>query len=245
MWEGELSSKGGKVKIRVRPNVAVVDYPTGGDINYQDLNDNFIELLIDKAKLTAFIVDDIDAAQADIKIVNEATIEAGEQMKIAIDTEVLGGIYTGASSQVPVQAVTKANVVNWLMTAGTELDQLNIPSEGRWVVVPPWIAQMIKEAPGLADASASGDSVSSLRNGRVGTVDRFAIHVSNNLTTTVGGTQWECIAGTKTFASFASQYTKTETLRLQNRIGDAIRSLNVYGFGVTHPDSGVHMPATQ
>lgn len=243
-WEGEIRSQGSKVKIRIRPTIVVQDYPTGGNINYQDLADDFIELTVDKAKLTAFKVDDIDKAQSDIAIINETTIDAAQRMKIAIDTDVLADIYASATSQIGVTVVSKTTVIDWILSAGTKLDELNIPDDGRWIVLPPWIVEMIKGSE-LKDASLSGDKVTPLRNGRVGVIDRFSVHMSNNLAVTVAGTQWECIAGTRDFASFASQFTKTETLRLQDTFGDGVRSLNVYGFDVTHPDSGVHMPATK
>jgi hypothetical protein len=243
-WEGEIKSGGTKVKIRVRPTVVVQDYPVGGNINYQDLDDDFIELSIDKAKLTAFKVDDIDVAQSDIPIMNETIIDAANRMKIAIDTEVLASIYTSATSQIATQQVTKSTVIDWILGAGTALDELNIPDANRFIILPPWITELIKSSD-LKDASLSGDATSPLRNGRVGVIDRFNVHMSNNLAVTTGGTQWECLAGTRDFGTFASQYTKTETLRLQNTFGDGVRSLNVYGFGVTHPDSGVHLSATK
>ena len=243
-WEGEIQGQGSKVIIRKRPTITISDYEVGGTINYQDLTDEKIELLIDKAKVYAFKVDDIDRAQADINIINETTLDASEQMKIHIDTNLLANIYTDATSSLTSTIVTKTNVLEWIVDAGTELDQLNIPVEGRWLVIPPWIAGMIKKGD-LKDASITGDLQSPIRNGRLGMIDRFTIYVSNNIALTgvpATGT-FHCIAGTRDFVCFASQYTRTETLRLQDTFGDAIRGLNVYGFKVTHPDSGVYMPA--
>lgn len=241
-WQGEITGQGSKIKIRVRPTIIVQDYPVGGDINYQSLNDEFIELAIDKAKLTAFKVDNIDVAQSDIRIINETTLDAGRRMTEAIDTEVLGSIYTGATSQVPTQQVLKTNVIDWILGAGRRMDELNVPQQGRWLILPPWIIEMIKGSD-LKDASLAGDGVSILRNGKVGVIDRFQIHMSNNLANIAG--EYQCIAGTKDFASFASQYTEADTLKLQNTMGVGVRALNVYGFGVTQGDAGVHMPATQ
>lgn len=95
----------------------------------------------------------------------------------------------------------------------------------------------------LKDASLAGDMSSIIRNGRLGVIDRFTIFVSNNIK--LNTATYQCISGTRDFVSFASQFVKTETLRLQDTFGDAIRGLNVYGFKVTHADSGVSMPATK
>jgi hypothetical protein len=51
------------------------------------------------------------------------------------------------------------------------------------------------------------------------------------------------MAGTKDFCSFASQFVKTETLRLEGSFGDAVRGLNVYGYKVTKPEAGVLLRA--
>lgn len=95
----------------------------------------------------------------------------------------------------------------------------------------------------LKDASLSGDMTSVLRNGRIGMIDRFTIYVSNNVK--LNTATYQCLAGTRDFVCFASQYVNTEILRLQDTFGTAFRSLNVYGYKVTHADSGVSMPATK
>jgi hypothetical protein len=243
-WEGEIQGQGSKVIIRKRPTIVVSDYQVGGTINYQDLTDEKLELLIDKAKVYAFKLDDIDKAQTDINVIDETTLDAAEQTKITIDIDVLANIYTDATSSLASTVVTKTNVLEWIVDAGTELDQLNIPVEGRWLVITPWIAGMIKKGD-LKDASLSGDLTSVIRNGRLGMIDRFMIYVSNNIALTgVAATgTFHCLAGTRDFVCFASQFVKTETIRLQDTFGDAIRGLNVYGYKVTHEDSGVYMPA--
>jgi len=74
---------------------------------------------------------------------------------------------------------------------------------------------------------------------------RFTIFMSNLLGVTGAGTIWNCVAGTKDGISFASQYIKTETLRLETTFGDGVRGLNVYGYKTVHPDSLVHIPTTK
>lgn len=242
-WEGEIKGQGSKVQIRVRPTINIVDYSVNSTLSYQDLGDDKIELTIDKAKAYAFKVDDIDKAQADINVINESTMDAAENMKIAIDGDVLGSVYASAATSVSSTVVTKTDVLDWFVDLGTELDQLNVPETGRWLVIPPWIAGMIKKSD-LKDASLSGDGTSIMRNGRLGMIDRFTLYSSNNIAFT-GGTTYNCMAGTKHAISFASQFVKTETLRLQETFGDAIRGLNVYGYAVTKPEALVHAPATK
>jgi hypothetical protein len=139
--------------------------------------------------------------------------------------------------------VTKANVLDWIVDAGVLLDAKNVPQEGRWVVLPPWICGMIMKSD-LKDASLAGDGTSILRNGRLGKIANFTIYMNNNLY--APSTTYHCIAGHPEFCTFASQFVKTEMkLRLENTFGHAHRGLNVYGFKVVKSDAGVYMPATQ
>lgn len=242
--EGEIKGQGSKVYIRVRPTIIVSDYVVNGNLTYQDLADDKVELLIDKAKSYSFKCDDVDAVQSDIKLINEFTMDAAEQMKISVEKSVFASVYADATTQATNTQVTAATVLGWIVDQGTALDELNVPTEGRFFIVPPWIAGLIKKSD-LKDASIAGDATSILRNGRLGMIDRFTIYVSNNLTGSGAGsgTPTHCLAGTKHAISFASQFVKTETLRLQNSFGDAVRGLKVYGFKTEVPNALVDAEA--
>jgi P22 coat protein - gene protein 5 len=236
--EGEIKGQGSKVYIRVRPTIVISDYTVNSTLTYQDLADDKVELLIDKAKSYAFKCDDVDKAQSDINIINETTMDAAEQMKTSVEKGVFAAVYADATTQATNTQITSATVLNWIVDRGVELDELSVPSDGRYLIVPPWICGMIKKSD-LKDASIAGDGTSILRNGRVGTIDRFTIYMSNNLSGSGAavGTPVHCLAGTKHAITFASQFVKTETLRLQNTFGDAIRGLKVYGFKTEVPNA--------
>ena len=244
-WEGEIKDKGSAVFIRVRPTVIVDDYTVNQDIVYQDLDDERLELDIDKAKYFAFKVDDVDRAQADIKILNETTKDASQQMKITVDVDVLSNVHSDATTDLGTLQITKVNVLEWIVDAGTELTELNVPEEGRWGVLPPWICGLIKKSD-LKDASLAGDATSVIRNGRIGEIDSFMLHKSNLLdggSTASSGAPTHAMFGTKHAITFASQFVKMETLRLQNTFGNAVRGLKVYGYKVVKEDALVDAPA--
>lgn len=243
-WEGEIKEKGSKVMIRVTPTVIIGDYTEEQKITYQDLADDKIEMTVDKAKFFAFKVGDIDKAQSDIKVINEATGDAAKNMKISVEKGVYGSVYASATQTIASLQMTKLLVLDWIVDAGVALAEKNAMDgdDSPFILIPPWVSGMIKKSD-LKDASISGDGKSTLRTGRLGMIDNFTIYVSNNLAggTTVGSPA-QCMAGTRKAISFASQFTKTETLRLQETFGDAVRGLNVYGFKVTQPDALVSMP---
>ena len=115
------------------------------------------------------------------------------------------------------------------------LDEYNIPEVGRWVVLPVWAGTLIKKSE-LRQAFLSGDGTSMVRNGKLGMVDRFTIYASNLLPAGVAGGlaagEYAMYAGHAHGLTFASQMTKTETLRSESTFGQLLRGLQVYGYKV-------------
>lgn len=199
---------------------------------------------IDRAKTFAFQVSDIDKAQSDINILNTATSAAAKDMAVDIDKTVLGSIYSSAGTSMASTQVTSASVLNWIIDAAVILDDNGVDDDGRWLALPPWIIGMIKKSD-LRQAYLTGDDKSILRspNGLVGMIDRFKVYYSPNIYN--NGTTWSCMAGHKDSTTFASQIARVETVRLQDRFGDAVRGQNVFGFKVVTPAGLVYMPATK
>jgi hypothetical protein len=232
-YEGEISGLGNKVNIRAVPAVSVADYT--GSLSYADVTSSTIELNIDKAKSYAFKVDDILREQADIDFMNEASKDAAQNMKIAIEQDVFANVAAG-SSLTDVNAtpsnVTTSNVLGFILEAGQNLDENNIPEEDRFMIINPAVASVLKQSE-LRQAYLTGDSVSPLRNGFIGMVDRFRMYVSNNLSTSAGVSSG--LYGHPKAIAYASQFTNTESVRLESSFGDGVRGLAVYGYKVVLP----------
>jgi len=235
-YEGEITGQGNKVNIRTVPNVTVSNYT--GTVNYADVTTQVIELMIDKAKSYAFKVDDILKVQADINFQNEASKDAAEQMRIAVETDVLGNITTGATTVLDKASVSASNILDHILEAGRKLDELNIPESDRFVVLSPLYIEMLKKTD-LKLAYLTGDGVSPIRNGKVGMIDRFTVYQSNLLATGAGADAGKtlALAGHPKATCFASQFVKTETVRLTDTFGDGVRGLKVYGYKVVVPDA--------
>lgn len=235
-YEGEISGQGNKVNIRTVPNVTVSNYT--GSVSYADVTTQIIELMIDKAKSYAFKVDDILKVQADINFQNEASKDAAEQMRIAVEQDVLGNIVTGSTTVLDKASVSASNILDHILEAGRKLDELNIPESDRFVVLSPLYIEMLKKTD-LKLAYLTGDGVSPIRNGKVGMIDRFTVYQSNLLATGTGGDAGKtlALAGHPKATCFASQFVKTETVRLTDTFGDGVRGLKVYGYKVVVPDA--------
>jgi hypothetical protein len=236
-YEGEISGQGDKVHIRTVPAVTINDYT--GTITNQDLTSSTIELLIDQAKYYSFKVDDILAAQADVNMLEAASSDASEGMRIAVETDVLSSVVTGATTVGAQATITSSNILAAILDQAKALDELNIPEEGRFIVLSPEFVSMLKQSE-LRQAYLTGDGTSPLRNGKVGMVDRFNVYQSNMLYTPGSGADagyTHVLAGHPKAISFASQFTSAETVRLETTFGDAVRGLKVFGSKVVVPDA--------
>jgi hypothetical protein len=255
-YEGEIKNKGDKVIIRTVPDITIRDYSKNSNLIIQRPESPNIELLIDKAKYFNFICDDIDRHQTDVPLMNSWSDDAGQQMKIAVDTGVLADIYADAHASnkgstagaisgdidlgatgSPV-AITTADILDLIVNSGTALDEQNVPETQRSIVIPAWFAGRVKLSD-LKDASLSGDGTSILRNGRLGMIDRFTLYSSNLLTSVSdgGNTAFHAIACQMKALSFAAQMTKLESLRAESTFGQLVRGLNVYGYKVLKPEA--------
>lgn len=248
-YEGEIKSFGDKVQIRTTPEMTIRSYSKGQNLTLDRPDKARITLNIDQGEYFAAIEDDVDKVQADINLLDAWSKDASERMKIKIDTNLLSSVYAdvaaantgntagrisgnialGASGS-PVQ-VTKMNILDYIVDMGVVLDEQNVPESGRWLVMPAWMCGLIKKSD-LKDASMTGDGQSILRNGRIGSIERFTIYMSNNVAKVTDGsyTCYNVMAGHKIGLTFAAQMTEMETLRAESTFGNIIRGLQVYGF---------------
>lgn len=248
-YEGEIRNMGDKVVINKIPDITISNYRMGDNLTYERPASDTTELLIDQGKYWAFALDDVADVQSMLKMTGPWAENASERLKIVVDTEVLAylvgkadadnlGATAGRLSDnnlgiaaTPV-ALDKTNVVDYIVDHGLVLDEQNAPETGRKLLIPAWMAALIKKSD-LKDASITGDSVSVLRNGRLGMIDRFELYVSNLLPVT-GANSYVFALHPKAL-TFATQLTKTETLRAESTFGDLMRGLMVYGRAVVQP----------
>jgi hypothetical protein len=251
-YEGEIRQYGDTVNIRTTPEITISTYVKGQTLAVQSPDKAKLQLMIDKGEYFACIEDDVDKVQADIAMMDTWSKDASERMKIKIDTRVLTDLLADiaaankgntagritanidlGSTGTPV-ALTKSNVLDYIVDMGVVLDEANAPESDRFLIIPAKMAGFIKKSD-LKDASITGDSSSVLRNGRIGMIDRFMLYTSHNLSVTSG--KFSIIAGHKMGFTFASQMTNMETIRSESTFGNIVRGLQVYGYKVVKPEA--------
>jgi hypothetical protein len=239
-YEGEIKQSGDTVKIASIGDVTIGNYTKNTDINTPEiLTDAEQSLLIDQAKYFNFYVDKIDQVQQNVNSMDEAMRRAAYKLRDGQDQFI-------ASAYVDVPAAnligsdgspitpTNANAYEYLVDLGVLLDQANVPSEGRFCVVPSWFhARMLKDSRFVSAGTAKTDEV--LANGMVGEAAGFRILKSNNVPNTAG-IKYKIIAGVDIAYSFAQQITDLETFKPEKRFGDAVKGLSVYGGKLVRPD---------
>jgi hypothetical protein len=137
-------------------------------------------LTIDQAKYFNFQVDDVDAAQSNVNLLDGGITEAAYGLADVVDkyiagfyTEVLAGNTIG--NDTTPAAPTKDTAYDSLVDLGVILDENDVPETGRFVVVPAWYYGLL-----LKDARFTKDSTI-IRTGYVGDIDGMTVYKSNNV----------------------------------------------------------------
>jgi hypothetical protein len=198
-YEGEIANQGDRVKIRTKPTITIRKYQADGLLGLDRPTGGSVELYIGNGFYFSLILDDVMEVQSDLNVLSIWSDDAAQQLKIAVDTEVLDGIVgqcaatnrgatagkyanlnlgiKGTPITVVGQGATagQSNLIDLLLRMGECLDEQNIPEVGRWVVMPAWAGRQIKQSE-LRQAYLSGDPVSMLRNGRLGMIELAILH---------------------------------------------------------------------
>jgi hypothetical protein len=259
-YEGEIKNQGDRVKIRTKPTITIRDYRSDGALTLERPEGSSLELYIGIGKYFNTILDDVIDVQSDLNALSIWSDDAAQQLKITVDTDVLNGILGGMNASnkgvtagritsslnlgattTPLTIVSRSptvgqvEVLDLILRLAQALDEQNIPEEGRWIILPVWAISMLKFSD-LRQAYLTGDNTSPLRNGRVGTIDRFTVYSSNLLPTGVAGGlaagEFAVYAGHAHGLTFASQINKMETLKSEMTFGTILRGLQVYGYQI-------------
>jgi len=230
-YEGDIRADGDRVHIHSFNDLTIGSYTKNSTtITYEQLTDTRVTLLVDQARYFSFKIDDIDAAQMRPKLIDAAADRAAYQLAEDSDSYI-AGLYSGASTSSPDNTVetsqfTATNVYQKLVDLSVLMDQVNLPSEGRFVVVPPWVKGLLLQNSTFVTASKP-DAV---LNGQIAGLN---ILVSNNVKTT--GTSpvvSHMMAGHPSALAYAEQIVNLEGLRLEGSFADAVRGLHLYGARV-------------
>ena len=236
-YEGEIRQQGDTVHINSIGAVTVDDYTRNTDIDDPEvLTTTDQTLTIDQAKYFNFQIDDVDAAQVAGDMMDTAMQRAAYALNDAADAFLLQTIAAGVDTNNKIGssaaiALTAENIYENIVALKTKLDKANVPTTGRYIVVPPEIHALLLLDDRFVKASDGGTANDTLLNGEVGRVAGFTVYMSNNVKYTTD--HWEIPASVQTSTTYAEQIVSTEAYRMEKRFADAVKGLHVYGAKVT------------
>lgn len=241
-YEGEIREAGSTVKIASIGNITVGEYIRDTDIGDPEiLSDSEQMLVIDQQKYFNFYVDSIDRAQTNINVMDEAMQRAAYALRDEADAIICTKMAIEIPSQNKIGSTTtpvvptSTTAYEYLVDLATKLDEANVPTEGRWCIVPPWFyGLMLKDNRFVSAGSAKTDAT--LANGEVGEAAGFRILKSNTIYK-VDATKHFIIAGHPIATSYAEQILDLQSYKPEKRFGDAVKGLHVYGVKVLRPNA--------
>jgi hypothetical protein len=130
-----------------------------------------------------------------------------------------------------------------------KLDQQNVDSQGRWLVLDPVFIEVLKDEDSrLFNADFGG---SGLMNGIVSNnIHGFTVYASNNLPSVGTGSSFAgvnsavnygaIVAGHSSAVATAEQINKTETYRDPDSFADIVRGMHLYGRKILRPEGLVN-----
>lgn len=235
-YEGEIRGQGSTVKINTIGAVTIGNYDKATGIgNPQELDSTQKNLVIDQAKYFNFQVDDVDAAQTNVNLLDGGIVEASYGLANVVD-QYIAGFYTEVKAgnvigndTTPI-IPTKDTAYDLLVDLGVILDENDVPEGDRFVVVPAFFYGLLVKDPRFTkDANV-------MRTGFIGNVDNMSVYKSNNVPNTTGA-KYKVIAGHKSAISFAGQVDSVEAFRPEKQFSDAIKGLQVFGAKCIKPEA--------
>ena len=151
-----------------------------------------------------------------------------------------GAAPTDAGDANPLQVIARMSRL---------LDQQNVDTQGRWLVLDPVFIEVLKDEDSrLFNADFGG---SGLQNGVVSTnIHGFTVYSSNNLPQVGAGSSFSgvnsavnygmIVAGHSSAVATAEQINKTETYRDPDSFADIVRGMHLYGRKILRPEALVN-----
>jgi hypothetical protein len=223
--DAPITKMGQSVHISGIGSITVGNY-TGADIVMQAVRNTGMDFTIDYAKYIDFMIDDVDAMQANANLFAAASKEGSYALKDESDTGLNtlmaagAGLSTTADGTVDVTAI-----ISGVAELDLALKEARVPKESRWIIIPHWAATKLLLA-GIYHAQDLKGNI----NGFITKVLGPDLYEADN----IGATH--PLGGSYRAVAFAEQILQTVPFQPEKRFGDALKSLYVYGYKVIWPN---------
>lgn len=231
-FEGDIKNQGSCVKICGIGNVKVSDYTKNTDMSAPSVLSDYDCLLeINQAKYFNFQIDDVDRAQSNPKLMDEAMRNAAAALAKTAD-EYVFSLYDDAGMEIENASATAENIVNDIIDAKTQMLTMGVQDTDEIIIeVSPAVAALILKA----KIDLGSDNGNALEAGLLGKIAGCKVYVSNHIH--INEEEYhKCFVRTKRAIAFAEQISEVEAYRPEKRFADAVKGLHLYGAKVVYPD---------
>lgn len=236
----QINKKGDQVTFCGLADPTVKDY--NGTINYEDLDDTGITMVIQQQKYVAFKVDDIEAFRSSIDIKGTQVERSGYKLKDTADKYVLGLAEDESITKRISASVSEDNILQYMAKVRRYLDEANVPHGQAFFVIDP----MVKEKIELAGVKFGINEGMKGFEGGLEWADYLGmkLFVSNNVKVTNG--KHLCMAGSYNSIVYADQIIKSRFIAdAEGAFEGLYSSLHVYDAKVIKPAEIVVLEATE
>jgi uncharacterized protein (DUF1684 family) len=251
-YAGELKGMGDTVKIMKAPRATVRTLERGTRIDFQDVSDEDLSLVVDKANYFAFKVDDIETLLSHIGWEGLMRESGTYELANKFDNEVLTYMQANATTNSALGSDGSPKTIGY--GAGNDftpldllgrmarlMDENDVPADSRYAVVSPaFVEQLGREDGKLIEVQVTGDAESIVRQRKLATsrpIHGFTLFKTNNSPTSTNSSNVTVVAGHKSAVATASVITEVEKQRGIDFFGDAIKGMNLYGRKVLRPEA--------
>jgi hypothetical protein len=244
-YEGE-ARRGGTVKISQLGEVDTGDYTAYSDMTFQTLDDAQLSLVIDQQKYFAFQLDVTDTVFIPMDLMAAGIDRGTYKIRDTID-QFISGKYTDAGisygSSASPKATSSGSVIQHLAEFFETITEGNIPLDGRWATLPPWVFTKLT----LAGVDKESPNRDVFQEGYVQNVVGFSRLYQTNNTTQIrtSVTTIMSSAGNEAIAYAGAIDGNIRILPAEKRRATNVDGLWVYGAKVTRPDMLAVMYSTE
>ena len=230
-YEGEIAQWGDTVHISALNDITVKPYDPATEIeDPEQLSGTDITLTIDHGAYYNFFINDADAAQARVDLMDAAMRNAAYRLAADAEAYIISTLRenAGVSLNRNLPTPNTNTAYDLLLEIKASMDFNNVPRHDRKVVMPPIMESLL-----LMDnrfITASSGTAESLKEGAVARALGFDIYISNDLTN-------EIIALIPDAVTFAHQITKVDAYRPEKGFSDGLKGLCLSGAKVLIPEA--------
>lgn len=235
-FDGDIKGKGDRVKICGVGDITIFDYTKNTDFasGAQQLSNTEKMLIIDQAKAFNFVIDDIDRAQSNPKLMDAAVKNAAAALANTADKYIFEACSLQAET-ILSETVNENNIIPFLIDAQTALLKKNVSDPADIVIeVTPDVGALI-----LKNKISISKDDTVLETGCIGKIAGCKVYVSNNVA--MSGKTHRCLVRTKRAMAFAEQLSEIDAYRPEKRFGDAVKGLHLYGSQLIYPDELIRL----